>query len=134
MDLIRWDEFLGSLDERRLDIYTDDIASELLALDSGRRTPEKRIIDPASFFGISLDEVIGDLRDEVPMIEVGSLTSLGSFTDHPEAIHIEIYFFPFFEIEVVVCRHRDIELSLLILWISCTFPTQKIPHFHEGIF
>ena len=106
MDLIRWDEFLGSLDERRLDIYTDDIASELLALDSGRRTPEKRIIDPASFFGISLDEVIGDLRDEVPVIEVGSLASLGSFTDHPETIHIEIYFFPFFEIEVVVCRHR----------------------------
>ena len=89
-----------------MDIDTDDIASELFTLDSSSSTPEKRIIDPASFFGISLDEVVGNLRDEVPMIEVRSLSSLGSFSDNPETIHIEIYFFPFFEIEVVVCRHR----------------------------
>ena len=89
-----------------MDIDTDDIASELFTLDSGRSTPEEWIIDPASFFGISLDEVVGNLRDEVPVIEVGSLSSLGSLADNPEAIHIEVYFFPFFEIEVVVCGHR----------------------------
>ena len=89
-----------------MDIYPDDIASELFALDSGRRTPEKWIIDPASFFGISLDEVIGNLRDEVPVIKIRPFASLSSFSDNPETIHIEVYFFPFFEIEVVVCRHR----------------------------
>ena len=108
VDLIWRDELLGSLNERWLDVDTDDIASELFALDSGRSTPEKRIIDPASFFGISLDEVVGDLRDEVPMIEVRSLSSLGSLTDDLETIHTEIYFFPFFEIEVVVCRHSGL--------------------------
>jgi hypothetical protein len=49
--------------------------------------------------------VIGDLWDEVPVIKIGSLSSLGSLWYDPEAVHIEIYFFPFFEIEIVVCRH-----------------------------
>jgi hypothetical protein len=106
MYYIRWDEFFGSLYERFLYIDAYDIATELFTLYGSRRTPQKWIVDPASFFGISLDKVIGDLRDEVPVIEVRPLTSLGSLWYDPEAIHIEIYFFPFFEIEIIVCRHR----------------------------
>ena len=105
MDFFRCYESFGSLYERFLDIDPNDISLKFLALDRCRSTSEKWIINPPSFFGISFDEVFGDLWNEIPMIKVIVLSSLFPLGDNPEAVHIQVDFFPVFEIKIVVFWH-----------------------------
>lgn len=120
MDFFRYYESFGSLYERFLDIDPDDISLELLALDRCRRTSEKGIIDPASFFGISFDKVFRDLWYKISMIKIIMLSSFFPLWDHPEAVHIEVDFFPVFDVKIVVVRHSKIILHILFSFLFFT--------------
>ena len=73
-----------------IDVEAYIVSFQSLTFVKSSSTAHKQVHHSVTFFRISTNHLVGNLRSKIPMIDIGMSTALGSRSHQPETIDINI--------------------------------------------